>query len=177
MQNNRLPGDADNTKYISQTIRVNHAGEYGAKRIYLGQLSVLKNDPEIQHMLEQELEHLEYFEGELVKRHIRPSIFFPLWHVGGFMLGKITALMGRKAAMACTEAVEEVIDKHYQQQIETLDSSEIELTKKCIKFREDEIEHKKAAINSGSQHTPFHFALTSSIKLISSLAINLAKKL
>ena len=104
---------------IDEILRVNHAGEYGAKMIYQGQLSSIKNKKdheEIKHMYKQELLHLKYFEKALLKRNNRPSIYMPLWHLGGYLLGKISAKMGVKQAMVCTDAVEEVINKHYEKQ-------------------------------------------------------------
>ena len=138
-----LPGDhvpatSSNIKHI---IRVNHAGEYGAKRIYQGQLAALKDDPEtctlIEHMAEQEDVHLKYFEDEIVKRQIRPTAFHPVWHLGGYAMGYITGKMGKRAAMACTVAVEEVIANHYQSQIDALegDSSEKSLRTKIAQFK------------------------------------------
>ena len=112
-----------NKNFIEQTIRVNHAGEFGAKRIYEGQIKYLKNDEDLEtvkHMYKQELEHLDFFDKELINRDIRPTILMPLWNKLGFALGAITAKMGSKSAMACTVAVEEVIEEHYQLQIEIL---------------------------------------------------------
>ena len=115
-----LPGDnASRQKTIAQMVRVNHAGEYGAQQIYKGQIAVLgKTDvgPMLEHMAEQEQEHLQYFENELTQRRVRPTAMEPIWRVAGYALGVGTALMGKEAAMACTEAVEEVIIDHYQEQ-------------------------------------------------------------
>jgi ubiquinone biosynthesis monooxygenase Coq7 len=113
-------------KKIAEIIRVNQAGEYGAKCIYEGQIAALKKfrDPDVEvikHMYEQELEHLEYFNKELVDRKIRPTIMQPIWHFGSYALGYVSGKLGVKAAMACTEAVEEVIEKHYNDQILYLD--------------------------------------------------------
>lgn len=119
MKKNRLPGDPKNNNIFAKIIRVNQAGEYGAKRIYEGQLSVLKNSDKelVQHMYEQELLHLQYFNTQIIKQKIRPSLLQPLWHVAGWTLGAVSAKISKKMAMACTVAVEEVIDKHYQKQI------------------------------------------------------------
>ena len=114
---------------IDRFLRVDHAGELGAKRIYQGQLAVLKNHPvapEIEHMKEQEQHHLDTFENLINEYQTRPSVLTPLWNGAGFMLGAVTAAMGPKAAMACTIAVEEVIGEHYREQAETLDDSEAE---------------------------------------------------
>ena len=113
----RLPGDLTKDELIDRIIRVDHAGEFGAKRIYEGQLAVLRGKPEaqaIEHMYQQELEHLRTFEKLMVERRVRPSALHPLWNAAGFALGAATALLGPKAAMACTVAVEEVIDQHYR---------------------------------------------------------------
>ena len=120
-----LPGDLNHNARsyvnvqeaeIAQMIRVNHAGEYGAQRIYKGQIAVLGDDPEcgplLRHMAEQEDVHLEYFDTSLQSRKVRPTVFQPLWHVGGYALGYVTAKMGKRAAMACTVAVEDVISTH-----------------------------------------------------------------
>ncbi|MFX9023691.1 demethoxyubiquinone hydroxylase family protein, partial [Acinetobacter baumannii] len=109
----RLPGDLDARQLVDRVIRVDHAGEYGARRIYEGQLAVLGRHAQIEHMAEQERAHLAGFEKMVVERRVRPTLLTPIWHVAGFALGAATALLGEKAAMACTEAVEEVIDEHY----------------------------------------------------------------
>lgn len=147
----RLPGDISSDKFLSQCLRVNQAGEYGAKRIYEGQLSV-EHDQDtkniIESMKEQELEHLKYFNEKIVKMCVRPSLFFYMWHHGGFWLGKITSYLGANNAMAATEAVEEVITEHYQQQLDMLPESELkDMTKK---FLDDEQEHHDiaAALNN-----------------------------
>src|SRR5262245_60586796 len=114
-----LPGDLTHAEMIDRIIRVDHAGEFGARRIYEGQLAVLKNHPDaavIRHMHEHELTHLRTFEKLMVERRVRPTALHPLWNLAGFALGAATALLGPKAAMACTVAVEEVIDEHYRQQ-------------------------------------------------------------
>lgn len=124
------PGDLSREQYLERLIRVNQAGEYGAKRIYEGQLAVLRGQgdseskaalPKVEHMAEQEREHLDYFNNMMVANRVRPTIMAPIWHFGGFMLGAVTAKMGVKAAMACTVAVESVIDEHYAEQLEVLD--------------------------------------------------------
>ena len=127
--------------FIEQVIRVNHAGEFGAKRIYEGQIKYLKNDDDLEtvkHMYNQELEHLDFFNKELINRDIRPTLLMPLWNKLGFLLGAVTAKMGTKSAMACTVAVEEVIEEHYQQQIEKLKKNPKEkaLLNKIKKFQQ-----------------------------------------
>jgi len=164
---------------IAEILRVNHAGEYAAKRIYQGQLDCIK-DPGakkiIQKMADGEVEHLEYFEKEIVKRKTRPTILQPIVHTVGYALGAITAKMGVKAAMACTSAVEEVIAEHYQTQINDLKDSEKELKNKIVKFRDDEIGHKETAIKNGAESAAAYPILSSLIKSGCRLAINLAKK-
>ena len=167
-----------NKKELAELIRVNHAGEYGAKRIYLGQLSVLKGHAKIQEMYEQELEHLEYFDEQLKKRKVRPTVLQPLWHFGGFMLGAVTAALGEKAAMACTVAVEEVIDEHYQDQLEKLKSvpAEKPLRNKIKKFREDELHHRDTGLLHDAERAIAYPLLYSTIKCITKGAIFLSKK-
>ena len=132
----RLPGDPTKEQMIDRIIRVDQAGEYGAVRIYEGQLSVLGKSakaPVIAHMLNQEVDHLEAFSKMVAGRRVRPTALMPLWHLAGFALGAGTAMLGEKAAMACTVAVEEVIDEHYTAQIKKLD--EMARTKKtCATF-------------------------------------------
>ena len=114
----RLPGDLTAEDLVARMIRVDQAGEYGARRIYEGQLAVLAGKPggeAVRHMYEQELAHLETFDKLIAERRVRPTALQPVWHIAGFALGAATALMGEKAAMACTVAVEEVIDEHYAQ--------------------------------------------------------------
>ena len=120
-----LPGDLRQDQLVERMIRVDHAGEYGAVRIYQGQLSVMEQSDStsiIKHMLDQEIEHYETFSKILNNRRVRPTALMPLWHLAGFALGAGTALMGKRAAMACTVAVEEVIDEHYAAQVEKLES-------------------------------------------------------
>lgn len=182
-----LPGDptAANTtskeEYTKSAIRVNHAGEYGARRIYEGQIAILKKDTEtveiLQHMKDQEAVHLSYFENEIVKRRIRPTLMQPLWHVAGFALGAGTALLGRKAAMACTEAVEEVIIDHYQEQIDTLPKDEKELISAIQKFKDEEDEHRQIGVDNDAHETTAYPLLTHAIKTASKLAIKISKKI
>lgn len=160
-----------------EIIRVNHAGEYGANRIYQGQLAVLKNSKSyslIKQMQGQEEKHLKYFEKQLSENQTRPSILSPLWNIGGYALGTLTALMGEKAAMACTEAVEEVIAEHYQNQIDNLEDGE--LKDKIIEFRNDELEHHHTAVNSGAGDAFLYEIMTKTIKIGCKISIWLAKK-
>jgi ubiquinone biosynthesis monooxygenase Coq7 len=177
-----LPGDLPIEDEIASMIRVDHAGEFGAKRIYAGQLAIFGKDhpitPTIQHMYDQEIAHLETFEKLLNEKNVRPSILSPFWHVAGFALGAGTALMGKRAAMACTAAVEEVIDDHYQEQREKLKAwgEEPELEKTIAKFQAEEVEHKKTALKHEAEQTPGYIFLSSAIKLGCKTAIWLAKK-
>lgn len=177
---NRLPGDLTREQLIERLIRVDHAGEFGARRIYEGQLSVLKNHPEagiIRHMHEQELAHLKTFEKMLVARRVRPSALHPVWNVAGFMLGAATAMMGPKAAMACTVAVEEVIDEHYRQQQAQLGEDEAELKSTIERFRAEEVEHRDIGIQRGAEEAAAYPVLTGAIKAGSRLAIWLAERI
>ena len=145
-------------KQIEEIIRVNYAGEYAANIIYQAQENFTK-DPkakkQIIEMKEQkELEHLNYFQEQINKRNVRPSLLMPLWHAASFTLGSLTALAGSKTAMACTIAVEEAITEHYQEQIDNLDDSEKDLKAKIQKFKEDEDEHKHTAIEHDGMSAP-----------------------
>jgi ubiquinone biosynthesis monooxygenase Coq7 len=174
-----LPGDKNTNEILESMIRVNHAGEYGAKRIYQGQLSVLSKHKEIKEMLSQELVHLEYFTHAMQERKVRPTLLQPLWHIGGFMLGKATALLGERAAMACTVAVEEVIGEHYQNQLDTLQHhpKERDLAKKIAQFRDEELEHRDTGISHKAASTPGYTILTSIIKGITKTAIKLSQRI
>lgn len=178
----RLPGDPTKKAAIDRMIRVNHAGEYGAVRIYQGQLAVLNKSNKaniIEHMLEQEKHHLSTFEQLVVERRVRPTLLTPLWHLAGFVLGAGTALLGEKAAMACTVAVEEVIEEHYAEQIASLKEveSETELQKTFKKFRQDEIEHRDTALKHDAKQIPDYGLITHFIKNGSRLAIWMSKRL
>ncbi len=178
-----LPGDLGQEQLIERMIRVDQAGEYGAVRIYEGQLSVLANSnsaPVIKHMLDQEIEHLETFSEILKKRRVRPTALMPLWHLAGFALGAGTALMGKRAAMACTVAVEEVIDEHYAAQVEKLDymgNDEKNLRDTCKKFREEELEHRKIGLDHGAEQTPGYEVLSAIVKTGSRMAIWLSERI
>ncbi len=176
----RLPGDLDAAEMIDRIIRVDHAGEYGAVRIYEGQLAVLK-DPDVletvEHMKSQEEVHRQKFEDLIRQRRVRPTVLTPLWHIAGFALGAGTALLGREAAMACTEAVEEVIDEHYQQQLDQLGDDEIELKKVIETFRAEEIEHRDIARADGAANAPGYELLTTAVKSGSRLAIWLSSRI
>ncbi len=175
----RLPGDLDRQALIARILRVDHAGEYGAVRIYQGQLAVLgrrSSGPVIREMAATEQEHLETFQRLLPKHRARPSALQPLWHVAGYALGAATAMLGEKAAMACTVAVEEVIDDHYARQVAQLAGHE-ELRDVCEKFRQDEVEHGQTALDNGAREAPAYRALTGAIKAGSRAAIWLAERI
>jgi len=151
-------------------IRVNQAGEYGAKRIYEGQLAVLKNTPSaplLEHMKAQELEHLEKFNTLLVHNQVRPTLLQPLWHVAGYALGVATGLLGERAAMACTVAVEEVIDDHYESQLTHLGDSEPDLSELIYTCQREEREHRDLA----AEHSSSYPVMTHAIKAASRFAI------
>jgi ubiquinone biosynthesis monooxygenase Coq7 len=174
-----LPGDPSPAELVERMIRVDHAGEFGARRIYEGQLAVLKNHPDaaiIRHMHEQELTHLKTFEKLMVERRVRPSALHPVWNVAGFALGAATALMGHKAAMACTVAVEEVIDEHYQQQQAQLGADEAPLKDTIGRFRAEEVEHRDIGLQRGAEQATGYTLLTTAIKAGSRLAIWLAER-
>jgi ubiquinone biosynthesis monooxygenase Coq7 len=175
----RLPGDLDRDALVHRMVRVDQAGEYGARRIYEGQLAVLGRSPSaaaLRHMHEQELRHLERFDALMVERRVRPTLLQPLWHMAGFALGAATALMGEKAAMACTVAVEEVIDGHYARQLEQLGDDEAALGQAIAEFRKDEQEHHATALAQGAEDAPAYPLLTAAVRGGSRLAIWLSER-
>ena len=172
-----------NKNKIEKFIRVDHAGERGAIKIYEGQLlalnTVVKNDElkkKIEEMQVHEREHCEYFEKEIKKRNIKPTKFLPLWDLLGVGLGFGSTLLGKKAAMLCTASVEEVIDKHYLSQINQLGPEEKELKKKITKFRDDELHHKDIAYEEGATKKGFYSIMDKIIKTGSRIAINISEK-
>ena len=177
---NNLPGDLSKEEMIELIIRVDHAGEFGAQRIYEGQIAVLGNTedgPLLRHMLDQEMEHLHTFEDLMNERHVRPTILSPIWHVAGFALGAGTALLGREAAMACTEAIEETIDEHYAHQSEQLGEDEADLKAKIDQFRAEEQEHRDIARENDAKQAPGYELLTGAIKAGSKAAIWLSSRI
>ena len=182
---NRNPGDPDPRELVERTIRVDQAGEFGAVRIYEGQLAALRwtgrahSDAgrKIAHMARQEREHNKVFDRLLVERRVRPTALSPLWNVAGFALGAATALMGDKAAMACTVAIEETIEEHYASQAAKLGDDEAELKSTVEKFRAEEIEHRDEALASGAEQAPGYEALSAAIKAGSRLAIWLSTRI
>ena len=169
---------------VEEFIRVDHAGERGAVKIYEGQLLALNTlikDENLKKVIEEmkvhEKEHCEFFETEIKKRKIKPTKFLPLWDLLGVGLGFGSTLLGKKAAMLCTASVEEVIDEHYQNQINQLDSSEKDLRKKIIKFREDELHHKDIAYDKGATKKGLYSIMDKIIKTGSKVAINISEKI
>ncbi len=172
-----------NKKKLEEFIRVDHAGERGAIKIYEGQLLALNTihkDEKLKKTIEKmklhELEHSEFFEKEINKRKIKPTKLLPLWDILGVGLGFSSTLIGKKAAMLCTASVEEVIDEHYQNQINQLENDERELKEKIIKFRKDELNHKNIAYKEGASKEGFYSILDKIIKTGSRIAINISEK-
>ena len=168
---------------IEEFIRVDHAGERGAVKIYEGQLlalNTLVKDDNLKKIIEDmkihEKEHCEFFEKEIKKRNIKPTKLLPLWDLLGVTLGFSSTLLGKKAAMLCTASVEEVIDKHYQSQIDQLDKNEEKLKRNMIKFREDELHHKDIAYEKGATKKGLYSILDKIIKTGSKIAINISEK-
>ena len=164
---------------IARFLRVDHAGELGAKRIYEGQIAVLKDHPvaeEIQHMKEQEQVHLDTFENLLNDYEVRPSVLTPFWNAAGFALGAVTAAMGPKAAMACTIAVEEVIGVHYQDQADKLGDDEAELRATIAQFRDEELEHRDTAVDHDGEQAVGYPVMRKVIQTGCKTAIRLAER-
>ena len=171
-----------NKDVIQEIIRVDHAGEFGAKRIYEGQIAHIKNADDkklIKHMLDQEAEHLEYFDNQIKNRSSRPTALMPLWNLCGYALGAISARLGSKSAMLVTENIEEVIVEHYQQQINYLETSGYkgELLDKIKKFKEDEADHIHIALENNSQDSRFRKPISMAVKSFCKAAIFLSKKI
>jgi ubiquinone biosynthesis monooxygenase Coq7 len=181
----RDPGDLEPREVVARTIRVDQAGEFGAVRIYQGQLAALRwtgrtnseAGRKIAAMARAERAHNQAFDRLLVQRRVRPTALAPLWNVAGFALGAVTALMGDRAAMACTVAVEETIDEHYAAQAAQLGDDEAELRGTIEKFRLEEIEHRDTALAAGATDAPGYQALSTAIKAGSRLAIWLSTRI
>jgi 3-demethoxyubiquinol 3-hydroxylase len=172
-------GDPPATSAVARMIRVDHAGEYGAVRIYEGQLAALRNRGSagvVREMLAQEQTHLARFSDLVVDRRVRPTALLPFWHLAGFALGAVTAALGERAAMACTVAVEEAIDTHYQKQIDTLDDSEASLRATISQFRDEELEHRDTGLAHGAEQTPGYRFLRIAIKAGCRAAIALSER-
>jgi ubiquinone biosynthesis monooxygenase Coq7 len=180
----RQPGDPSPRQIVERIIRVDHAGEYGAIRIYAGQQAVLrrrhlpghKTRAAVEHMAQQEHRHLKEFDRLLVERRVRPTVLQPIWHVAGFALGAATALLGEKAAMACTVAVEQVIDEHYAKQAAQLGEDEKPLRETIEEFRAEELQHRDQALAHGAEQAPAYPVLSAGIKAASRLAIWLSSR-
>ena len=162
-------------------LRVDQAGEYGATRIYAGQLAVLRrNCPEaklVARMAAQERRHLDRFNKLMADRRVRPTALQPLWNVAGFALGAATALMSEEAALACTDAVETEIDKHYRSQLAELGDDDPELSKDIEEFRADELEHRDSARSAGATNALGYPLLTAAIRAGCRMAIQLSKRI
>lgn len=167
-------------RVIESMIRVDQAGEFGATRIYAGQRAVMGDRAPgaaaIAGMAAQEEEHLAWFNTEMAKRGVRPTLLQPFWHVAGFGLGAATAMLGPEAAMACTAAIETEIDKHYQDQLEELGAHEPELAAKIAQFRDEEVEHRDHALAAGAERAPAYPLLSGFIRLGCKAAIALSKR-
>lgn len=175
----RLPGDPTAREVVERTIRVDHAGEYGAKRIYEGQLAVLgrsKYGPVIEHMKAQEQVHLDTFSRLIGERRVRPTALLPFWHVAGFALGAATALLGHRGAMACTVAVEEAIDEHYRAQEDILGDDEAPLRADIARFRAEELEHRDTGLEHEAEQAPAYRLLSAAIRTGCKIAIKISER-
>ena len=174
-----LPGDPSQGTSVARMLRVDHAGEYGAARIYAGQLAVLRRSdaaPVLREMQAQEQQHLDRFADLIASRRVRPTAMLPLWHLAGFALGAATAALGARVAMACTVAVEEAIDAHYADQIAALDDSEGELRSTLTKFRDDELQHRDIGLQHGAEQAPGYRLLSAAIKAGCRVAIRISER-
>lgn len=178
------PAAPGSQRDIAAMIRVDHAGEYGAVRIYQGQLLVLSHKNQqseaveaIRHMAEQEQSHLQAFDTLINVRGVRPTALEPLWRLAGFALGAATAALGEKAALACTAAVEDVIDAHYAGQIAALGETDPVLTAQIRSFRADEAAHRQLALDKGAEQAPGYRLLSSAIKSACRIAIKLSERI
>jgi ubiquinone biosynthesis monooxygenase Coq7 len=174
-----LPGDPVADEGIARMIRVDQAGEYGAVRIYQGQIAALRargNVDLLRTMLAQEQHHLDTFNKMVADRRVRPTALMPFWHLAGFALGAVTAALGERAAMACTVAVEETIDAHYQKQLDTLDDAEPALCATISQFRDEELEHRDIGLAHGAEQAPGYRVLRAVIKAGCRAAIALSER-
>ena len=175
-----LPGDLPLRTTVERIIRVDHAGEYGAARIYEGQLAIMGRGDKgdlIRHMKEQEQVHLDTFAGLIAKRRVRPTALLPLWHIAGFALGAATAALGDRAAMACTVAVEEAIDEHYAAQAASLPDEEADLRGAIEKFRADELEHRDIGLEHEAELAPAYRLMSAVIKAGCKVAIHVSERI
>jgi ubiquinone biosynthesis monooxygenase Coq7 len=179
-QRRALPGDKTLAALVERMIRVDHAGEFGAQRIYAGQLKVLGESEigaTIRHMAKQEDAHLAAFEDLIKERGVRPTALHPIWNIAGFALGAMTAALGEQAAMACTVAVEETIDEHYKKQLEELADDEPALRKLIAKFRAEENEHKELGLEHDPEELAYYPLLRALIRAGSKTAIWLSERI
>jgi len=178
---NRTPKNKTNREILEQIIRVDHAGEYGATRIYDGQIAVFGKNSKIgktiQHMADQEQEHIDKFNELILEHRVRPTALLPVWNIAGFALGASTAFLGEKAAMACTVAVEKVIGEHYQEQLDLLEDDQKDLKKTISKFRDDELEHHDIGIEHDAESAPGYKIMSKVIELGCKTAIAISKKI
>jgi ubiquinone biosynthesis monooxygenase Coq7 len=179
-----MPGEDVRERRLAEMIRVDHAGEYGAVQIYRGQRAVFDRIEGKAHasrliaeMEEGEQEHLKTFDRMIAERGVRPTVMAPVWRVAGFGVGAVTALMGEQAAHACTEAVEEVIEEHYERQSQALRGVDSELKHVVDRFRADEVAHKETAIEQGARHAPGYPFLSAVIKFGCRAAIRISEKI
>ena len=166
---------------LARMLRVDQAGEYGAVRIYAGQLAVMGNRAphagEVAAMAAQEADHRARFDALIARRGVRPTALQPLWSVAGYALGAATALIGPEAAMACTAAIETEIERHYTEQLEELGDSDPELAAIVAEFRDDEREHHAAALAAGAEQAPAYPLLSGAIRLGCRMAIRLSERI
>lgn len=179
-----MPGEGARARRLAEMVRVDHAGEFGAVQIYRGQRAVFSRSQSKAHaariigeMEAGEAEHLRTFDRLIAERGVRPTIMAPVWRVAGFGLGAVTALMGEKAAHACTEAVENVIEEHYARQSEALEGVDDELKDVVDRFREEELAHRDTAIEQGAKDAPGYAVLSAVIKLGCRAAIRISEKI
>ena len=174
-----LPGELSLDRQVECMVRVDHAGEYGAQRIYQGQLAVLGRGPKgdiLRHMQAQEQHHLDTFRRLIGERRVRPTALLPLWHLAGYALGAATATLGERAAMACTVAVEEAIDEHYRDQVTALGDAEPELRATIEEFRAEELEHRDIGLENEAELTPGYRVLAGVIKFGCKIAIAVSER-
>ena len=174
-----LPGDLTARARLERMIRVDHAGEYGAERIYAGQLAVLGRGDKgdiLRHMKAQEQVHLDTFAGLIASRRVRPTALLPLWNLAGFALGAVTAAIGTRAAMACTVAVEEAIDEHYSEQAASLGDEESELRDTIERFRAEELEHRDIGLEHEAELAPAYRLMSAVIKAGCKVAIKVSER-
>ncbi len=174
-----LPGDPTLRDRVERIIRVDHAGEYGAQRIYAGQLSVMGRGAKgdlIRHMQAQEQHHLDTFTGLIRSRRVRPTALLPLWHLAGYALGAVTAAMGDRAAMACTVAVEEAIDEHYAAQAASLGEEEAPLRATIERFRAEEQEHRDIGLEHEAEQVQGYKLMSAIIKAGCKMAIAVSER-